>query len=212
VVAVTLALGALGPAFAEQDARPAALDEAALRAPVERLYDTLADVMKRAGELGFEGRYRELEPVITRSYDLPFMAELILGRQWDALTPEQQQRWLDAFARFTVSTYADRFDGFAGERFEVGFVDAGAQGTALVHTTLLRTDGDPVKLDYRLRQNAGDWRIIDVYLSGTVSELALRRSEYAGLMRREGFDSLLAALRKKIAAAEAGTAEKAGAP
>ena len=46
-----------------------------------------------------------------------------------------------------------------------------------------------------------------MYLSGTVSELALRRSEYAALMRREGFDALLAAVRQKIAAAEAGTVE-----
>ncbi len=213
VVASTLALGALRSTAAEPGAEaPAPLDEAAVRAPVERLYAALVDVMKGADELGFEGRYRALEPVVTASYDLPFMAELILGRQWEALTPEQQQRWLDAFSRFTVSTYADRFDGYGGERFEVGFVDAGTQGTALVRTTLLRTDGEPVKLDYRVRPNAGAWRIIDVYLSGTVSELALRRSEYAGIVRREGFDALLAAVRKKIAAAEAGTAERAGAP
>src|SRR4029453_19105167 len=117
-VAVTLAFGVPRPALAQTEAAPAALDEPALRAPVERLYAALLDVMKRAGELGFEGRYRTLEPVITASYDVPFMAELILGRQWNALTPEQQQRWLEAFSRFTGSTYAARFDSFAGARFE----------------------------------------------------------------------------------------------
>jgi phospholipid transport system substrate-binding protein len=212
VVAVTLAFGSPASAAAEEGAAPPALDEATLREPVERLYAALLDVMKRADALGFAGRYEALEPVVRTSYDLPFMAELIVGRQWRALTPEQQQRWLDAFARFTVSTYADRFDRFSGERFEVGYVDPGTQGTALVHTTLVRSEGEPVKLDYRLRQEDGQWRIIDVYLSGTVSELALRRSEYASLMRREGFDALLDAIRKKTAAAEAGTTEKAGAP
>ena len=58
-----------------------------------------------------------------------------------------------------------------------------------------------------MRTAAAGWRISDVFLSGTVSELALRRSEYGALMRREGFDALLAAVRKKIAAAEAGTSE-----
>ena len=42
------------------------------------------------------------------------------------------------------------------------------------------------------------WRIIDVYLNGTISELALRRSEYSSLIKREGFASLLAALDKRI--------------
>jgi phospholipid transport system substrate-binding protein len=204
-------LAAAQPCAAQEGASPAP-DAAAVRAPVERLYAALLDVMKRAGELGFEGRYRALDPVITASYDVPFMAELILGRQWKTLSPEQQKQWVETFTRLTVSTYADRFDAFSGERFEVGGVEPATQGTSMVRTSLVRSDGDPVKLDYRMRQNAGHWRIIDVYLSGTVSELALRRSEYSALMRRDGFDALLAAVGKKIEAAEAGTSEEAGAP
>jgi phospholipid transport system substrate-binding protein len=199
-------------AGAEPPAAAAVPDAAGARAPVEALHAALLDAMKRAGELGFQGRYRALEPVIGGSYDLPFMAELILGREWKALSPEQQKTWLDTFSRLTVSTYADRFDGFSGERFEIGGVEAAAQGTSLVRTTLVRSEDEPVKLDYRMRATPAGWRIIDVYLSGTVSELALRRSEYAALMRREGFDALLAAVRTKIAAAEAGTSDEAGAP
>lgn len=198
------------PAVAEDPAAPP--DAAAVRAPVERLYAALLDVMKRADALGFEGRYGALGPVIEASYDLPFMAELILGRQWKSLSADQQKRWLETFTKLTVSTYADRFDAYAGERFEVGAVEPATQGTSMVRTQLVRTDDEPVKLDYRMRQNAGHWRIIDVYLSGTVSELALRRSEYSALMRKEGFDALLTAVGKKIAAHEAGTSEEADAP
>jgi len=211
LVCLLVWLSASPPAFAE-DAAAAAPDAAAVRAPVERLYAALLDVMKRAEALGFEGRYGALDPVINASYDVPFMAELILGRQWKSLSPEQQKRWVETFTRLTVSTYADRFDAYTGERFEVGAVEPATQGTSMVRTQLVRTDDEPVKLDYRMRQNAGHWRIIDVYLSGTVSELALRRSEYSALMRKEGFDALLAAVGKKIAAAEAGTSEEAGAP
>jgi phospholipid transport system substrate-binding protein len=183
-------------------------EDAAARVPVERLYAGLSDVMKRSGSLDFAGRYAALEPVVAGSFDLPFMAELILGRPFKELTPEQQKTWVDTFARLTTSTYADRFDSDSGVRFEIDRVDPGTQGTSVVRTRLLRTDGDPVKLDYRMRPTASNgWRISDVFLSGTVSELALRRSEYGALMRREGFDSLLAAVRKKIAAAEAGTGE-----
>ena len=198
------------PAAAEEPGATTAAppDAATLREPVERLYAALLDVMKRAGELGFEGRYQALEPVVASSYDVPFMAELILGRQWRELTPEQQKLWLETFARLTVSTYADRFDAWSGESFEVGAVETGTQGTWVVRTKLVRTDGEPVGLDYRMRLSPNGWRIIDVFLNGTVSELALRRSEYSVLMKRDGFDALMAAVKEKIAAAEAGTSEE----
>jgi phospholipid transport system substrate-binding protein len=211
-----LLLAGLAPAArgaAQAGAAPAepAPDAAAARAPVERLYAALADVLQRADALGFDGRYRTLEPVVSSSYDVPFMAQLILGSEWRRLAPERQARWVETFTRFTVSTYADRFD-HPGLRFEIGAVEPAAQGTSLVRTTLLPEDDEPVKLDYRVRPSSESWRIVDVYLSGTVSELALRRSEYSALIKREGFDALLAAMEQKIAAAKAGTAEEAGAP
>jgi|GEM_PF-926988 len=186
-------------------------DTAAARAPVERLYAALGDVMGRADALGFEGRRAALEPVVAQSYDVAFMAQLILGAEWKRLTPEQRERWIETFTRFTVATYADRFDG-PRVRFEIGAVQPAGGGTRLVRTKLHRRDDEPVELDYRVRAANGGWRIVDVYLSGTVSELALRRSEYAALLKREGFDALLAAMERKIAAAKAGTAEQAGAP
>jgi phospholipid transport system substrate-binding protein len=205
-----LALCALLVAFSAARAGAeagAVADEAAVRVPVERLYAALGDVMKRSASLDFAGRYAALAPIVAESFDLAFMAELILGRPYKELTPEQQRTWLETFARLTTSTYADRFDSDSGVRFEIDGVEPAAQDTALVRTRLLRTDGDPVKLDYRMRKAGAGWSISDVFLSGTVSELALRRSEYGALMRREGFDALLAAVRKKIAAAEAGTGE-----
>jgi phospholipid transport system substrate-binding protein len=205
-----LALLAAFPAGADETAP--AVDRAAVQAPVERLYAGLLEAMKQADALGFEGRYRKLQPVVTGSYDLPFMAQIVLGHQWKDFSPEQQATWLETFARLTVSTYADRFDGYDGERFEIDGSEPSAQSTEIVHTRLVRTRDEPVKLDYRLRLTPEGWRIIDVYLNGTVSELALRRSDYAGLLRKDGFDALLAAVRGKIAAAEAGTSEKEDAP
>ena len=76
--------------------------------------------------------------------------------------------------------------------------------TVLVYTRIAETNGDVVELNYRLRSVDGSWKIIDIYLNGTVSELALRRSEYSTLIKRDGFEALLTALEDKIAKLAAG--------
>ncbi len=166
---------------------------------IERLYVDLLDAMKNAEELGLAGRRERLTPAIDAVYDLSFMSAKVLGRSWKQLPAEDQGRWANLFRRLTISTYAHRFDGFSGERFEVTGQEEAPRETVLVRTQIVRVDGDPVELDYRMRSVDGSWRIIDVYLNGTVSELALRRSEYSGVLKRDGFEALSAAIEEKIA-------------
>lgn len=168
------------------------------RQVVDALHEKLIDVMKNADELGYEGRFQELEPVLNRLFDIPFMAEKSVGRYWRKVGDEDRARLLETFGRFTVANYAGRFDGYSDQVFETLKEESSAHGTMLVHSRLVETNGDAVQLNYRLRPGEDGWRIIDVYLNGTVSELALRRSEYSSLIQREGFAALLAALDERI--------------
>jgi phospholipid transport system substrate-binding protein len=69
----------------------------------------------------------------------------------------------------------------------------------IVHTKLTQPNDKPVQLDYLLRDGQGKWRIIDVYLSGTVSQLAARRSEFSAVLRDSGVAGLVALLKQKTA-------------
>ena len=189
----------LGTATVSGEAPETAVDQS-----VERLYASLIDAMKHAQSLGYAGRYEKLAPVIDETYDLPFVAEKSLGRHWKRLSEEQRLRWVETFSQFTISTYAERFHSYSGERFEVMDTEPSLYETFIVRSRLVKPGRDPVRLDYRLRQRDGRWRIIDVYLNGTVSQLALRRSEYSGIMKREGFEALVQALVEKIRANRAG--------
>lgn len=175
------------------------------RAPVEKLHATLEQVMKRADSLGFDGRFELLDPVLASAYDLEWMAAKSLGRHWKKLSMDERARWLELFRKFTVSTYADRFDGFSGEHFEVLSQEESIQGTILVRSRIVRPENEPVELNYRVRPRDEGFRIIDVYLEGTVSELALRRSDYSALVKRDGFEALVVAVEEKIEAARRGT-------
>lgn len=198
-----LILVAAGQAWADAgtpgvDAESADVDAEIVRT-VERLHATMLSVMKDSEALGYAGRYERLEPVIRSQFDLPFMAAKSVGRYWKTASQEERDQLVKTFSRFSVANYAGRFDGWSGQTFETLGVDASARGTMLVRTKLLNPSGDDIQLYYRLRNGTdGRWKIIDVYLNGTVSELALRRSEYSSLIKREGFEALLIALNKRI--------------
>jgi len=186
-------------AFAAQAGDPPAVPEGAPEAVVEKFHVALLGIMRDAEQLGFEGRCERLSDAMDSLFDTAFMAEKSVGRYWKTATPEERERLITTFQQFSVSNYAGNFDGYDGETFETLDVVDSTHGTKLVRTRLLAGDGEIVQLNYRLRPVDGSWKIIDVYLNGTVSELALRRSEYSSLIKREGFDSLLVALNEKIA-------------
>lgn len=165
---------------------------------VERLHSALLGVMKEAEKLGYAGRYERLAPVLKETYDTSFMAEKSVGRHWKQATPAEQKVLVDTFSRFMIANYAGRFDGYSGQSFQTVGEEPSAQGTVLVRTRLNEPQGEGVRLNYRLRPENGSWKIIDVYLNGTVSELALRRSEYASLIKREGWNAVIAALDQRI--------------
>jgi phospholipid transport system substrate-binding protein len=165
---------------------------------VEKLHAALIGVMKEAEALGYEGRAKRLAPVLKETYDTPFMAEKAVGRHWKQATPEERAGLVDTFGRFMIANYAGRFEGYSGQSFATLGEEPSTQGTVLVRTHLVEPDDEGVNLNYRLRQVDGAWKIVDVYLNGTVSELALRRSEYTSLIKRDGWKALLVALDARI--------------
>ncbi len=181
-----------------------AVDPAAT-AIVERLHTVLLDVMQNADELGYAGRYERLSPVLQEVFDISFMAEKSVGRHWKKAEDTDRTELRATFERFMIANYAGRFDRYSGQHFETLGGEEATRGTVIIHTRLVDSD-EVVQLNYRLRPVEGSWRIIDVYLNGTVSELALRRSEYSSLIKREGFKALIVALDEKIADLAAGTA------
>ena len=177
-----------------------AADGPAPVAVIRSFYDTLLGVMKDGRKLGFAGRRDQLAPAIRQAYDFPAMTRLMVGLNWAQLDHDQQAQIVDAFTAFSIATYANRFDGFSGESFAVDNTPTAAgNGNVVVKSQLIKNDGSKVELDYLMHEDAGAWKIVDVYLSGTVSELATRRSEFSSVLRRGGADALVDVLQKKTA-------------
>lgn len=165
---------------------------------VQKLNDGMLAVLKQAEELGYQGRYERLAPILEQAFDLEYMARAAVGRHWGHLSAAEQDNWVGTFKRLTSATYAGRFEKYTGQRFEVVGEEPAANETVLVRTRVIDPGKENVDLDYRLRFTPQGWRVIDVYFNGTVSEVALRRSEYAAVLKREGFVALQASVNRKI--------------
>src|SRR5262245_53497631 len=141
---------------------------------VNAFHETLISTMRNGRTLGESGRYARIEPVIHRLFDLPFMSRLAIGARWTTLSAAQQQRAIAAFGAYIAATYADRFDSYSGQRLEIVGQQPSSSGI-IVKTRIVRSNGEPVRVDYTMRQNDGTWQISDVYLDGTISQLATQR-------------------------------------
>ncbi len=178
-------------------ALPAAAQEDPARAVVERFQQNLLAVMKEAESLGVKGRYERLKPKIEEAFHLSLMIRVATGSFWKKATGAQRSGLLAAFKHMSVSTYANRFDGYSGQVFEIVGQRPGPQKMVLVKTTIVSPGDSPAKLTYVVKEFQGQWRIVDVLLDNDISELAVRRSEYRGMLKKNGIDGLIATLNTK---------------
>jgi phospholipid transport system substrate-binding protein len=165
-------------------------------ATIEAFYGTLLNTMKNAGTAGEKGRYEELLPAIHRDFDLAYMTRLAVGPAWNRLSDAQKQRVSEAFSHYITATYADNFDSYSGERFQVIGQRTTPYGT-IVQSRIIKSDGSPIAINYLMVENGGHWQVGDIYLTGSISQLATLRSQFSSVLARNGADGLTALLNRK---------------
>jgi|KBSMisStaDraftv2_1062788.scaffolds.fasta_scaffold684438_2 phospholipid transport system substrate-binding protein len=186
--ATRLAFGVLLAPFLVVAVRAADTDPAATQ--IQSFYDVLLDSMKHGKELGLQGRYEKLKPAIERTYNMPLMTSLVVGSGWSTLPSSDQQALIAAFERMTIANYAKNFDDYSGEKFTVD-PTVQTRGVDKVVQTKLTTGSQAIPFNYRMRAANGEWKIVDVYLNGFVSELATKRSDFGSTLASGGASALV---------------------
>jgi phospholipid transport system substrate-binding protein len=163
---------------------------------IEAYYDQLMPTLKAAGSLSVSERDRRFGPAITSAFDIGNMTRLASGPAWSSFSGAQQAAVREAFADFLVAEYANQVTDYSGESFVVDPQTSAESrgGGEIVRTKLLQPGGRTVQINYLVRGG----RVIDVYLNGTVSDLATRRDEFASILGGGGgADALVKALRER---------------
>ncbi len=201
---IVLAVGIVACAPPGAVAAQPADDRVPAQQVIQSFDAALIGVMKAAKTLGYRGRYEKLAPLIKSTFNLPVMAQVAVGPYWDKFTPAQRARLVNSFTNLTIANYASRFDGFTGETISV-MGETRTRGDAVVINTEIVSPGDqPVAIRYIMRPFEDGWKIVDVLLKGAISELATKRSEYASILGRGGYDALIAAIDRKVQTLAAG--------
>src|SRR6202521_3642509 len=130
---------------------------------VQSLYDALLSTMNNGRTLGQSGRFKQLEPVIRRTFDIPSMARLSVGSSWATLTEAQRQQVTESLGRYISAIYADRFDSYAGQKLQVTGEQLAAAGV-MVRSQIVKTNGEVVTVNYMMHRNGNSWLISDIYL------------------------------------------------
>lgn len=199
VIFTAIALGCAMPLNAASARTSALLDAVEVNNAVNVVEDlnvALTNLML-SDETDLQARKALIEPSLIGAFDLSAMTKAIVGgRTWRGASASQQQAAQEAFATWMVTQYASRFTKSSNPKFSVRETRDGGINTIIVET-VLRTKKRLVNLDYRLRETSGTLKIIDVYLDGRVSEVALRKSEYRALIKDQGIDGFTSALLEK---------------
>ena len=161
---------------------------------VRGFYQVLLENMKDGRVLGESGRLARLAPVVDRDFDIPAMTRLAVGPSWASIGATQRQGLTVAFGHYVAATYADQFDTYSGQQLQVtGERPNGSD--VMVQTKIVKANGESTRLDYLMDPSG---RILDVYLDGSISQLAVHHSEFHSILQREGVDGLVMALARKV--------------
>ena len=180
--------------------------DAAATAPVEQLDNALLSAMKAGNSASFEDRYRALTPVVEQVFNLDAVLAASIGLTWPTVPDDQKAALEAAFRRYTVSSYATSFNSYNGQSFQVSpTVRTLGNGEVVVNSRLIRADGSSVALDYVMRRGPAGWQAVDVLTDGSISRVAVQRSDFRELLSSGGAPALAEGLQHKVADLSGGT-------
>jgi phospholipid transport system substrate-binding protein len=175
---------------------------------VEGTTSAVIDVLADRGLSADEKRQR-VEQIVYGRVDFETLSRLVLARNWNQLSPEQQKHFMEEFRRNLSATYGRNVESYKNERVTIADDHAEPRGDWTVRTKIVRNGADDINVAYRLRQAAGTWKIIDIIIEN-VSLVSNFRSQFQDIMANGGADRLIKVLQEKNAKGEPLKAPAAG--
>jgi phospholipid transport system substrate-binding protein len=173
--------------------------------PIARLDAALLQAMRMGKGTPFAQRYQAIAPAVESAFDLPAILAASVGLGWSSFSPQQKQALLAVFTRYTIASYAANFDSYEGQRIEILPQQQRQAGQdVIVATQIVPAAGEPTRLDYQMRRTPQGWKTVDVLADGSISRVAVQRSDFRSLVAGGNPDPLIASLNQKVSSLSGG--------
>ena len=161
--------------------------------------------MKAGKSQTFVQRFNMLAPTVDRTFDLQTILRNSVGLRWSSMSPDQRASLLKTFRRYTIATWVANFDAWSGQKFTVSSKVRHVGNEVIVPTDLVPKNGSPTNLSYVMRQEANGWKVVDVLAQGSISRVAVQRSDFRSVLDSGGVPALVARLQRKISSMSNGS-------
>ena len=132
-----------------------------------------------------------VDEVLLPHFDTQYAARLVLGKYWRDATPEQRQRFVDAFYKSLLENYGAALTEFTADRMRVlPFQGDAAADRATVRTEVKRSDGTKVPVNYSMRKTDDGWKAWDVTIEG-ISYVKNFRTQYGAEIDEKGLEAVI---------------------
>ncbi len=168
---------------------------------IAAFYQSLGQAMRAGTASPFKARYDMLAPAVDQAFDLATILAVSVGPRWASLDAGVRAGLSDMFRVYSIASYVANFAKFDGETFEVS-PETRLVGTDQVLQTRIvpKTGTGGIRLDYLMREGEQGWRAVDVLADGTISRVAVQRSDFRAILGRDmNTAALLDSLRRKVA-------------
>lgn len=181
----------------------AAHDALASPGPMDQARTTVDEVMAILKEPALEKAVRreKLSTAIRARFDFGEMSQRILAVNWKTASAEQREQFIKTFSDLLERNYIGRIEAYTDEKID--FVKERIQGNRAAVDTLIITKNTEIPISYRMVEENGQWMVYDVVIE-SVSFVNNYRSSYGEILKKDGFDGLLAQMSKKLAQLEQG--------
>jgi phospholipid transport system substrate-binding protein len=165
--------------------------------PSERVKDSIEKVITVLKEksLDKEDRWKKIGVVINESFDFRSMSQSILATNWKQATVEERQQFVFFFSQYLEDTYRMKIEAYTNQKVE--FVGETIRGKRAIVETLIITDDVEIPVNYKLKENDGNWFAYDVIIEG-VSLVNNYRSTFSVIVKNDGMDGLLTDIKSRI--------------
>ena len=165
--------------------------------PMGRVKDTTNGVISilKDDKLDREVRWEKITALIYAGFDFRSMSESVLSTQWKRATEDERKRFTDFFSQYIEETYRTKIEAYTNQK--IIYKDEVIRGTRAVVETVIVTDSVEIPINYKLKNNDGEWFAYDVVVEG-VSLIANYRSTFATIVKNEGMDGLMSDIQRRI--------------